>query len=287
MVDRIVTATSDRRDVILDVIRGAKRQLALSLFRCNDDQIFQELGHAVERGVAVNVLTTARAKGGRKRLETLWSALAGTGATVHAYGDPVVKYHAKYLVADDGPAVVASLNFTRKCFNRTWDAIVVTDDAEVVSGLQALLAADREGRALPQPLTPRLIVGPERARQQFSELIRSAQESIRIVDAKLSDPDLVALLNTRRTEGIRVQIVDSKRVGERKCHGKMMLVDSRIAVVGSIALAALALDFRREVAITVDAPDALAALGKAFDEMHDISRADRAMTSDPRRETIT
>ena len=41
---------------------------------------------------------------------------------VWAHTDPVVKYHAKYLVADDGPAVVASLNLTRKCFERTCDA---------------------------------------------------------------------------------------------------------------------------------------------------------------------
>ena len=52
---------------------------------------------------------------------------------MHAYTDPVVKYHAKYLVADDGPAVVASLNFTRKCFRKTCDALVVTHDPAVVS----------------------------------------------------------------------------------------------------------------------------------------------------------
>jgi len=47
---------------------------------------------------------------------------------LHAHADPVVKYHAKYLVADEGPALVASLNFTRKCFAKTMDAIVVTHD---------------------------------------------------------------------------------------------------------------------------------------------------------------
>ena len=76
------------------------------------------------RGVAVEVITTSRAKGGRRKLEKLRERSIGTGATVKTYTDPVVKYHAKYLVADDGPAVVASLNFTRKCFRKTCDGIV-------------------------------------------------------------------------------------------------------------------------------------------------------------------
>src|SRR5207342_444954 len=109
----------------------------------------------------------------------LFAALRRTGARVSIYSDPVVKYHAKYLVADDGPAVVASLNFTRKCFTRTLDALVVTWDPEVVSGLQQVMAADREGGTLPASLTTRLIVGPERARAQFTGLLSGARTSIR------------------------------------------------------------------------------------------------------------
>ena len=264
MIDRIVTSTRDRRDAIFDVIRGAERRLLLSLFRCNDDGLFSELERAVARGVSVEVLTTARDKGSRARLEALWSALARTGATVHKYADPVVKYHAKYLVADEGPAVVASLNFTRKCFNRTWDALVVTHDPDVVSGLQRLLEADRDGLPLPDPLTPRLIVGPERARRQFTALISQARESIRLMDAKLSDPDLLTLLQARRASGVRVEIVASKQVGELKSHGKIMLIDGRTAVVGSLALAALSLEFRREVAITIDQSGAVSEIEQFF-----------------------
>jgi cardiolipin synthase len=263
--DRIITAPSERRDVILDVIRGARRQLSVSLFRCNDEGVFAGLAAAVERGVTVDVLTTGRVKGGRKKLEKIWQALSRTGANVHTYPDPVAKYHAKYLVADEGPAVVASLNFTRKCFTRTSDALVITHDQEVVAGLRELLAADREGRQLPDRLPARLIVGPERARKQFGDLIARARTSIRLIDPKLSDPDLVTLLNERRAEGLRVEIIGGKRVGDLKSHGKMMLLDGCLAVVGSLALTSLSLDFRREVAIIVDEPGAVAEFVRFFD----------------------
>jgi phosphatidylserine/phosphatidylglycerophosphate/cardiolipin synthase-like enzyme len=48
-----------------------------------------------------------------------------------------------------------------------------------------------------------------------------------------------------------VEVFGSKRVGGLKSHGKMLLIDDRIAVVGGLAML-LSLDFRREVAIVVE-----------------------------------
>jgi cardiolipin synthase A/B len=174
------------------------------------------------------------------------------------YSDPVVKYHAKYLIADDGPAVIASLNLTRKCFERTLDALVVTHDPEIVSGLKRLMAADRDRTPIPADLSPRLIVGPERARRQLTALLEQARTSVRLIDAKLSDPELVALLKAKRQAGVAVEIFSAKRLAGLKSHGKIMLIDDRTLVVGSLALSALSLDFRREVSIAVKEPSAIA-----------------------------
>ena len=137
-----------------------------------------------------------------------------------------MKYHAKYLVADDGPAVIASFNFTLKCFERTCDAFVLTHDPDVVSGLRALIAADRDGRPMPASLTPRLVVGPERSRRRITTLIEQAQSSVRVIDAKLSDPGLLRLLDARRRAGLAVEVFDSKRLGGLESHGKILLIDA-------------------------------------------------------------
>ena len=200
--DRLIVSIEQRRDAVLDVIRQARQRITLSLFRCNDDEVFAELAAAVRRGVAVDALVTSRAKGGKKKLAKLWSTLERTGAAVKPYTDPVVKYHAKYLVADDGPALVTSLNFTKKCFRKTCDALVLTYDPAVVSGLRRLMEADCSRLPMPANISERLIVGPERARRQFTDLIESARTSIRVIDAKLSDPDLVAMLNEKRAGGL-------------------------------------------------------------------------------------
>ena len=271
MPDRLVASVDERRPAVLDVIRQARHRITLSLFRCNDAAVFAELKAAVERGVHVEVLVTSRAKGGKKKMVKLWRSLEETGATIHSYTDPVVKYHAKYLVADDGPAIVASLNFTKKCFKTTCDALVISHDPVVVADLRRLWVADRDRQQMPQDLSDRLIIGPERARRQFTALIESARHTIRLIDAKLSDPDTVSLLNAKRTSGMTVETFTVKRLGDLKSHGKIMLIDDETVVVGSLALAAMSLDFRREVAIVVKERSAVAAAVELFDAVREAS----------------
>jgi len=269
MPDRLLASVDERRPAVLEIIRQARHRITLSLFRCNDDAVFAELKAAVERGVAVEVLVTSRAKGGKKKMVKLWRSLEETGATIHSYTDPVVKYHAKYLVADEGPAIVASLNFTRKCFNATCDALVITHDPIVVGDLRRLWIADRDRQPMPRDLSDRLIVGPERARRQFTALIEGARHSIRLIDAKLSDPDLVSLLNAKRASGMTVETFTVKRFGDLKSHGKIMMIDDETVVAGSLALGAMSLDFRREVAIVVKESPAVAAAVELFDAVRE------------------
>jgi cardiolipin synthase A/B len=256
VTEKLFLEPAERKAVLLGVIGAAKRRLILSLFRCDDYAVLDALAAALERGCEVEAVLTKRAKGGKKRLKKLWAALEEMGAVVTRYADPVVKYHAKYLVADDATAIITTLNPTRKCFTRTWDAVLLTEEPSVVKGLLTLFKADAAGVPLPsrRPLGRRLIVGPERSRAEFRALICSAKHSIRILDHKLSDPDLVALLRERRTDGITVTVLGKQPMRGVEPHGKMMIIDETRAVLGSTALSTLSLDFRREVSVVVHKP---------------------------------
>jgi phosphatidylserine/phosphatidylglycerophosphate/cardiolipin synthase-like enzyme len=267
--ERLVLAPAERLGAVREVIAGARRHLRLALFRCDDFRVLDALVDAVGRGVRVEVLLTGRAKGGRKRLRELWALLESTGATLHRYADPVVKYHAKYIVADDGPAIVASLNLTRKCFERTCDFLLTTRDPAIVAGLQRLFDADRRATAssLPARLSPRLIVGPERARDQFKALIGRARRSIRVIDPKLTDPEMRTLLDRRRKDGLTVTTLGDEDLAGCVAHGKMMLIDERTAVIGSLSLSAIHLGFRREVAVVTENPRSVSILRVFFEQM--------------------
>src|SRR4030095_8855766 len=236
--ERLVLDPAERKAALLGVIGAARRRLILSLFRCDDFSILDALAAALERGCEVEAVLTKRAKGGKKRLKKLWGALEEMGAVVTRYADPVVKYHAKYLVADDKTAIITTLNPTRKCFTRTWDAVLITQDPSVVKGLLTLFKTDAAGVPLMsrRSLGRRLIVGPERSRAEIRAMIASARHRSRILDHKLSDPDLVALLRDRRNDGVTVSVLGKHPMGGVVPHGKMMIVDEARAILGSTAV---------------------------------------------------
>lgn len=252
--DSVVVAPEERRKAVLRVIGAARQQLILSVFRCDDLEVLDGLADALRRKVQVEILITGRAKGWQQRLERLWVLLEGMGATLHRYADPVVKYHAKYIVADDGPALVASLNLTRKCFSSTVDFVVTTYDPKVVSGLKRLFDADcqKSGATPPRGLSERLIIGPEDARSRFTALIEGARRSVTLIDPDATDPGMLACLKSKTAEGVEVSLSRRGSFDGLSPHGKLLLIDGTTAVIGSLSLSALSLDFRREVAIVVD-----------------------------------
>ena len=254
---------------MVDIIAHARERLVLSLFRCNDYGILDAIAAALERGVKVEAILTKRAKGGKKSLRKLWEALGDMGAVVHWYADPVVKYHAKYIVADAQRAMVATLNPTKKCFTRTWDFVYVTDDKDVVRSVSTLFALDAAGeRILPRHrLSDRLIIGPEAARQRMRDLVAGARTKIQVLDHKLSDPEFVALLRERRAAGVDVALLGRKPVGPLVPHGKLLIIDEARAVLGSTAMSALSLDFRREVSILVEHRAVVANLVEFYREL--------------------
>jgi len=266
--EKLVLDPSARRDTVLEVIRGAHRELVLSVFRCDDFKILDALADAVHRGVRVRALLTPKAKNWDKRLQDLGVFLESMGAEVQRYSGARTKYHAKYIVADHGPALIASLNFTRKCFDRTCDFIVVTCDPATVSCLSRLFELDSGDPDAPLPagIGGSLIVGPEQARARFLEMLGQARRTIRIIDHRVSDPAIVAMLRDRQSAGVSVQVLGLGAVAGLVSHGKMMLVDGESAAIGSISLSPPSLNMRREVAAVIRDPGNVERLARFFEE---------------------
>jgi cardiolipin synthase A/B len=282
--ERVVFAPDERVETILSVIGSAKERVILSVFRCDDFRVLDALADALRRNVEVDVLLTGRARGWQKQLHQLWPVLESMGARLHQYADPVVKYHAKYIVADNQLALVASLNFTRKCLTGTVDFILTTGDPQVVLGLKRLFEADcrAPGTPLPKRFPSRLIIGPEQARRQFTSLIEKARHSIRIIDPKLTDPAMMTLLKAKKAAGVVVTVLGRGAIGGLVSHGKLMLVDETTAVIGSLALSALCLDFRREVSVVIRDRRCVNQLNELFERL--ASRSPGARASSPPKE---
>jgi phosphatidylserine/phosphatidylglycerophosphate/cardiolipin synthase-like enzyme len=239
----------------------------MSLFRCDDLGVLHALGEAAARGVGVEVMVTGRAKGWGKRLGPLAACLKCMGVSVHRFPKGIPKYHAKYMVADERSALIGTLNLTRKCFRRTRDFLLETSDSDAVSSLVALFRGDMRGAPPPAAaLSRRLIVAPNDARVRIEALLANARRSIRIMDHKLSDPGILAILRDRQRHGVSVEVQQTDPAGTLVPHGRLVVIDSSIAIFGSLALSAKSLDGRRELAVVIQHPELVAKLDRQFDK---------------------
>ena len=256
MMDRLVLPPHERREAVLGLIRSARQRLALSVFRCDDFEVLDALVAASRRNVQVSILITRRARGWKRRLKELAVLLQSGGVQVQRYSGPVKKYHAKYMVADDEIALIGSLNFTRRCFQNTCDFILISRQNEVVSSLKRLFHSDYHTPYMPlSEISNSLIVGPDHARQRLTTLLDEARQSIQIIDHRVSDPAIIALLEAKARDGVSVEIFGRGNIAPLESHGKMLLVDKAVAVIGSIAFSQPSLDLRREVAVEIRDPE--------------------------------
>ena len=279
--ERIVLAPLERRPAILELIGAAGQSVRLSMFRCTDFKVMDKLGEALERGVSVELLLTQRAKGWEKKIRELGKYLESMGARVYRYGLPGVKYHAKYLVVDESVAVISSANLTRKCFEETGDFLLVTREPGIVRSLVRLFDQDARspGAGLPEGFSRRLIAGPETARARMRELICGAQHSLRIVDHRVKDPEMLRLLEQREKAGITTAVFGRGALPGLKSHGKLMVIDGRRAVLGSISLSGPSLNRRRELAGLVEDAACVAALDRFLDGLGESRPAPAAVAA--------
>jgi phosphatidylserine/phosphatidylglycerophosphate/cardiolipin synthase-like enzyme len=214
----------DAPGVPMDVLASADDRLLLAGYTLTSERVVAELVAAHERGVDVRVLLDAGPVGGiSTRQARLLDRLVAAGIAVRVHGGPRARYdfhHAKYAVADDR-AVVLTENWkpagTGGHGSRGWG--VALDDPAFATDLAAVFASDfdahdavtwrryRQGETF-EPATPttatypsafdpatvpvdrvELLVAPDNAEGRLLELLRSAENRVRVQQVAIGGPD--------------------------------------------------------------------------------------------------
>jgi hypothetical protein len=135
--DRIVIEPSERRQAVLRIIRGARKRLGLTIFRCNERRPRRgACRHRARRGRgraahAAGQRLAAPPDELRTRLDVWAPRQRGT-----VRRPPNTTPHR----GRQRSLLVASFNLTRKCFHDTCDFAVVTHDPDAVTDAWRLRA---------------------------------------------------------------------------------------------------------------------------------------------------
>jgi phosphatidylserine/phosphatidylglycerophosphate/cardiolipin synthase-like enzyme len=183
------------------------------------------------------------------------------------------------MVIDDKVGFVESLNWEPRDLTKTRDYAIVTTRAHEVAEMVACFDADWERKAFGPQAGSALIWCPDNGRQRMARFIDDARHTLWLQNERYQDPVIIERLVRAVTRGVKVHILAKpphslkpekliegvgglrilKDVGAKvhtlkhlKLHAKMLLADSRHAIVGSINIAPGSFDDRRELAIETD-----------------------------------
>jgi cardiolipin synthase len=258
---------------IVRAIRSARKKIDIFIFRFDRDEIEKALGAAVQRGVTVRALIAHTNRGGEGRLRKLEQRLLAAGVLVSRTADDLVRYHAKYMIADT-TLHLFGFNFTRLDIDKSRSFAIATRDLKTVQEATRLFESD----VTRQPFTAgrsNLVISPDNARTALTAFIRGARKDLAIYDAKVQDPGMIKLLRERAARGVQVRVIgnvkgkdgaiDTRTLSSMRLHVRAIVRDGTRAFVGSQSLRRDELDNRREVGLIISNPAVARKLLQVFE----------------------
>jgi phosphatidylserine/phosphatidylglycerophosphate/cardiolipin synthase-like enzyme len=224
-------------------------------------------------GCAIRALIAHANKGGEKALRRLETRLLEIGVTVSRTADDLVRYHGKYMVADDH-LYVFGFNFTKLDIDKSRSFAVRTRDLRTVKEASKLFECD----STRQPYTParsNLVVSPETAREMLVSFIGGAKKELAIYDVNVQDLPMIKALKARAGKGVRIRVigalkgafenVEVRKLEGSRLHVRAIIRDGTRAFVGSQSLRKVELDKRREIGVLINNPAVARQLMQVFE----------------------
>ncbi len=266
---------------IVDAIDNAKHTIKMTIFRMDDPIVRDALMAAVARGVNVQALVARESKGWIKKNKKLAESLSKIGVSVRtprSNNRKIKRFHYKMMTVDDVVSLILTFNPTQKNLHYARDFGILIRDHDITDELNRLFDADWHNKPYKPGNVP-LVISPHNSRKRLIDLVNSARQTIRIMDAKLQDSEVMGLLLRKAAAGCNVQVISRddfydevvpnlhvRKLARFKLHAKCIVVDRQRFFVGSQNLRRVSLDRRREVGIIIDDPAMAGRIERVFNE---------------------
>lgn len=293
---RLLVMPDDGVDAVLALIDAAATSLLLKQFKVQSEPVQAALLRAHDRGVSVRVMLNPHTSGGDRWNDAVFSQLQEHGIDVRWTSEAFAVTHEKSMVIDGREALIATFNLADKYFSETRDYGIVTSSPAAVQQVIEGFDADWQRAEFDPDLEVGLVWSSRHSRGQMARLIDGAGDELLVQHPKFVDAVILDRLLAARERGARVHVLcggkhgisdwdiydtfSSLRLLERggvkvrrqkhlKLHAKLIVVDRRSALIGSMNIDRSAFDLRRELGIETDAPEVIARCCEFFhDDWH-------------------
>ena len=287
----VVTPSDEARSLVAEDILSARKSVLVECYLISDPTIVEALQSARLHGCDVRVIMEETPFGGFSMNKTVRNQLRSSGIDAN-WGNRIYSFtHAKYVVIDDSVAWIMTANLSKSAFDKNREILVRTRSQAVVADLVRIFWADRRRNPC---AAGSLVVSPVNARRRLLAMLGASYHSVEIASEVFDDPETCRFLRDLAQRGVVVRVlvaapesiaVNAATRSEMEgtgvairylespyLHAKYIVVDERMAYVGSHNLSAGSLDENREVGVITDDSIVVSTLETTFSEDWDTGR---------------
>ena len=270
---RIIVEPSDNGAMLDAAIDAATTSVHMTMYLLTDQDVIDALVRARHRGLDVRVVLQRSFPTGGTTNDDAFMQLATAGIGVHWASTRFALTHEKCVVIDGREAWIMTMNLATSSASTNREYLAVDHEVADVHDADAIFEADYAGNDYPT-YTGALLLAPVNAQTRLLDLIRVAQHTIDVEDEELSDTGIVNALVGAAGRGITVRVlvdagsltaaqqsavtnlmnahVPVRYLGTPNIHAKAIVVDGRLAYVGSINLTTASITHNRELGLVTD-----------------------------------
>jgi len=291
-VPQLIVEPDDGLAPVLDFINSARSSLLIKQFTFTEPSLVEATIARHQAGVEVRVMLNAQRSGGDRANDETYEQLHHEGIDVQWTNPKFYVTHEKSIVVDRKAAMIATYNLMLKYFTLTRDYGIITHDPVQVAQIIEVFDADWDHRDHTPAAEGGLLWSNSNSRAQMARFIDRASKTLHVQHPKFVDAVILDRLVDAAERGVKINvlcggkhgisewdILDTfsslrtlRRFGAKvhkqknlRVHAKLIIVDEREALVGSMNIDRSAFDARRELGLTTDDPDIVGRLRSVFE----------------------
>jgi hypothetical protein len=177
------------------------------------------------------------------------------------------------MIVDRKELYLLAFNFTHLDIDHSRSFGLITRNSKLVQEAVKLFEADTKRQEY-VPGYSKFVVSPANARKELATFLKGAKKELLIYDPKISDREMLRVIESRRKAGVEVRMIGHVSHGDLpvrgltrlRLHTRAIISDRKHAFLGSQSLRHLELDGRREIGIIFRDLPAIASLVRVFEE---------------------
>jgi len=289
---RLIVQPDDGLESVREFIASAQSSLLIKQFTFTEPSLIQATIDRKNAGVDVRVMLNAQRSGGDRANDETYDEFKQAGIDVQWSSPKFYVTHEKSIVVDGNAAMVATYNLMIKYFTLTRDYGIVTRNPQHVAQIIDVFNADWEHLDFTPAEDAGLLWSNSNSRLQMARFIDRATEHLLIQHPKFVDAVILDHIAAAAHRGVKVRVLCGGRHGisewdildtfaslrtmgrfgvkvrkqkNLRVHAKLIVVDGREVLVGSMNIDRSAFDLRRELGLITDDPAVVQRLLAVFD----------------------